>query len=186
MSVWLIRCKVVQCLPDECSRWDQCTFSPSISLCACLLLQTMTRLISRLPPTVSLTTNRATQTRSFRLLLRGRCIIYWEMDDMMSLQKAFILTRSITATLQLSFLLPSNWTMKQKPTATWASEEIASSVQWVKMCVFVQQPSLRGLKTDWRWASLMTYLANCAKGSKPCPVTFNEVPVWQYYTSDFF
>lgn len=49
---------------------------------------------------------------------------------MMSPQKAFILTRSITATLQLSFPLLSNWTRRQKTTATWAAKEIASSVRW--------------------------------------------------------
>ena len=39
------------------------------------------------------------------------------------------------------------------------------------MGVFVQQPAVRGLKTDWRWASLITYLASGAKGSEPPPLS---------------
>lgn len=56
-----------------------------------------------------------------------------------------------------------------------------------KMALFIQQPGLRWLRTDWgNWSeSLMTYLANGAKGSKSLPITPHKVSIWHYYTSDF-
>lgn len=47
-----------------------------------------------------------------------------------------------------------------------------------KIAVFVQQPSLRGLKTDWviwRKAVLMTYLPTSTMASKPLYITFHKV-----------
>jgi len=52
-----------------------------------------------------------------------------------------------------------------------------------KIGVFVQQAGLRGLKTDWanwRWASLMIYLASGAKASKPPHITSHKDLIWHW------
>lgn len=134
MSVWLIRCKVPQCLPDECSRSKMrpvhfLSVFVSISLSACISRQWPDSFPDSLPQSPSLLTGPHKQGHSdcckrkmYHLLVDG-----WQ--DVSA--KSFYFDQKYYCNPAALFPpLPSNWTRRQKTTATWAAKEIASSVWW--------------------------------------------------------
>lgn len=184
---WLIRCKVPRCFPGQ--RWDLSLW-PSLRLCLslCLHHQTMTRLISRLPP--SLLTGPHKQGHSDCCKRKMYHLLEDGWHDVST--KSFYFDQKYYCNPPAVFPPPSNWTRRQTTTATCAAKEIASSVprkihkSLLKMGVFVQQPAVRGLETDWRWASLITYLASGAKGSEPPPLSamkflFSSIILHMYF-----
>lgn len=84
--------------------------------------------------------------------------------------------------------LPSNWTRRQKATATLAAEEIASSVWWKIHKVLLKNECIwsttwPNMKTNWRQPfSVITYLASGAEIQRLYPLTC-KVHIWHYYTS---
>lgn len=117
-------------------RWHRCFFSPSVSLSlspslcvpACISRQWPDSFPDSLPQSPSVLTGPHKQGHSDCCKRKMYHLLGDGWHDVSA--KAFILTRSITATLQLSPPLPSNWTRRQKTTATWAAKEIASSAWW--------------------------------------------------------
>lgn len=84
--------------------------------------------------------------------------------------------------------LPSNWTRRQKATATLAAEEIASSVWWKIHKLLLKNECIcsttwPNMKTNWRQLfSVITYLASGAEIHRLYPFT-SKVHIWHYYTS---
>lgn len=182
MSVWLIRCKVPQCLPDECSRSKMrpvhfLSVFVSISLSACVSRQWPDSFPDSLPQSPSPLTGPHKQGHSdcckrkmYHLLVDG-----WQ--DVSA--KSFYFDQKYycnPAALFPPSPLIEQGGKRQLPLELQRKLPLQYDGKYTKRCwkmgVFVQQPGLTWLRTDWanwKWPSLMTFLASGAKGSKPPP-----------------
>lgn len=197
MKVCLITWKVPQCL-SPC--WVQQVQNetvilslhpslpfPFISPCACLHLQTMTRLIFRLPPAASppLLTAPHKQGHSAGCKRKMYHLLGDRWQDVSA--KSFYFDQQYCNPAAPVPLL-SNWARRQKATATLAAEEIASSVWWKIHKLLLKNECIcsttwPNMKTNWTQLFLViTYLATGAEIHRLYPLA-GKVHIWHYYTS---
>lgn len=102
--------------------------------------------------------------------------------------KSFYFDHQCCCSPEAPIQLPSNWTRRQKATATLAAEEIASSVWWKIHKLLLKNECIcsttwPNMKTNCRQLfSVITYPTSGAEIHRRYPLTC-KVHIWHYYTS---
>ena len=135
MSVWLIRCKVPQCLPHECSRSKMTPvhflsaplFVP-VCVPACISRQWPDSFPDSLPQSPSLLTGPHKQGHSDCCKRKMYHLLGDGWHDV-SAKSFYFWPEVLLQPSNYLSPLPPNWTRRQKTTATWTAKEITSSVR---------------------------------------------------------